>query len=77
MLAATKLLSPQNYVYRHNFVVAMKDVFCHDKHMFVVTKIMFVATKICRNKSMPVATKDVLTKMILVAAPASDTRSRL
>jgi len=40
MLAATKLLSPQNYVYRHNFVVAMKDVFCHDKHMFVVTKML-------------------------------------
>ena len=59
--------------------------FCRNKHLFVATIIVFVATKtnlsqqkyVCRNK------KDmfcydkhicfVVTKMILVAAPANDT----
>ena len=38
------------------------------------TSIIFVATKhvFCRDKSMLVETKNVATKMILVAAPASD-----
>ena len=50
-------LSQQNYVYTF---VATKDVFCCDKHVFV-------ATNICWQNFF------VVTKTILVAAPASDT----
>ena len=46
---ATKL-----YLSKQNSFVATKDVFCHDKHVFVMTKPF------------------VLTKMLLVAAPAND-----
>ena len=84
---ATKVcLSRQTRVCRDKGFVSTstclpRQKFCLDKHTFVATKvvfcqciqkyacldkIMFVATNICRDKSF------VPTKMILVAAPASD-----
>ena len=63
---------------KHNFVTTNivlsrpKDVFCHDKHVcrdkhaFVATKVLSRQTRVCRNKSF------VATKMLFVAAPASD-----
>ena len=45
-----------------------RQKFCHDKHTFVMTKVMF-----CRNKHMFVVTNTfVTTKIILVAAPTND-----
>ena len=57
MIAATKLLSEQNYV-----LSRQAYLFCRDKHKIKVkkkSKSMFVATNICRNK------RFVTTKMCL------------
>ena len=65
---------------KHAFVVA-KDVFCCDKIMFVVTKVLSWQKYVCHNKHAFVVAKDmfccnkhvfVATKMILVAAPTND-----
>ena len=67
-LVATKLCLLQKYWLRQKF--------CHDKNMFVMTSIQKTCsvttnTYLCHNKTF------VLTKMILVAAPASDTMHTL
>ena len=83
----TRLLSRQKYACRDKIMfvaantctfVSTKGVFlrvCRDKSKLVATKIMFVATNICRDKNM-FCRRDkhnfVATKMILVAAPAND-----
>ena len=48
-------------------LILQRQNFCHEKHAFVSTKDVF-----CRDKHAFVATKFIATKMILVAAPASD-----
>jgi len=48
-------------------LILQRQNFCHEKHTFVSTKDVF-----CRDKHAFVATKFIATKMILVAAPASD-----
>ena len=84
MLAVTKLLLRQNYVLK----IMTKDVFWRDKHVFVVTKVRLCKKKlsrqayICCNKRCVLSRQTsvcvchnktfVTTKMILVAAPASD-----
>ena len=58
----TRLLSRQKYA-------------CRDKHVFVVANIILSRQKLWHGKHTFVTTKDmfVVTKMILVSAPASDT----
>ena len=84
----TRLLLRQKYACRdkHVFGFVATKIFCHDKHNFVTTKFSlgkhtFVATTgvLCRDKHV-VATNTCLsqqifvaTKMILAAAPVSDT----
>ena len=50
----------------HDKSFAATKVFCHDKHSFVVTKVLLWQAYFCHDKTF------VMTKMILVAAPASD-----
>ena len=62
MLVETKLLSRQTCIGHNKRFLQQK--FCHDKHTFVTTKDVFCDDK--HDKTI------VATKMILVAAPASD-----
>ena len=48
-------------------VFSQQAYFCQDKHTFVTTKDMFVVTNTCFHKTF------ITTKIILMAAPASDT----
>ena len=70
---------------KHTFVttntlcfVATKHMFCRDKNMLVVTKRLSQQTLVCCDKSFVAASilfhdkMFVATKMILVAAPTSD-----
>ena len=50
-------------------IVLSQQNFCHDKHIFVVKKDMFCCNKHC-DKTF------VMTKMILVAALAKDSRNK-
>ena len=83
----THLLSRQNTSFVATKVCLSWQKFCRGKHVFVATKHVFVETKdvFCRDKRMLVETKRlsrqtrvclektfVATKIILVAAPASD-----
>ena len=73
----TKYLSRQNFCHANNILsqqIFHHDKSCHSKHTFVATKDVF-----CHNKNTFVTTKVsfrdktfVMTKMLLVAAPAND-----
>ena len=52
---------------KHTFV-ATKDVFCRDKSKLVTTKLLWQQNYVCRDKSF------VAKKLILMAAPANDTK---
>ena len=63
-VATNTCLSQQKFCLDEHTFVARKDVFCRGKHVFVATKvykIMFVAAKICRDKSF-VATNIFLSR---------------
>ena len=72
ILVVTKLLlwqtrlSWQNIFFVTTKICLLRQNVCGDKLMFVTTKESFVAKNICHNKMF------VATKIILVAAPASD-----
>ena len=74
-------LSLQNFCHDKLTFVATKDVFCNDQHTFVTTKRLSWQAYFCRNKRCVLQRPThvchsktfVTTKMILLAAPATDT----
>ena len=76
MLAATKLLTQQKRVCQektfvstnicHDMFVTTKDVFCHNKHMFAVTKVSLSQQNFFHDKIMLVATKLFLQQNMFV-----------
>ena len=87
MLGATKLLARQNYVFvATNTILLRQAYFCRDKtrllsrQKYACRDKTFFATKyFSRDKSMPVLSREKtcqkdVSKMILLAAPANDTR---